>query len=132
MKNLVSFIFQALGLKQGPKKANVLIKLCSLESTAEECFPIDSAKEKRSTDVDGECCVCLSMLEEGDGTRKLPCRHLFHEVCVDRWLNLYGRTCPLCRMSVVCGQVSSELAYKREELTEEMVIWFSSFHVAGF
>ncbi|XP_059670794.1 E3 ubiquitin-protein ligase At1g12760 [Cornus florida] len=74
------------------------------------------------------CCVCLSRLKEGEETRVLPCLHEFHSVCVDRWFTMCRRTCPMCRFSM-----EEENSEKREELiTEEMMIWFSSFHVAGF
>nr|XP_009778641.1 PREDICTED: probable E3 ubiquitin-protein ligase RHA2B [Nicotiana sylvestris] len=44
-----------------------------------------------------ECAVCLCKIEEGEEVRELRCNHLFHRVCLDRWLG-YGRmTCPLCR-----------------------------------
>ncbi|KAI3863262.1 hypothetical protein MKX03_011685 [Papaver bracteatum] len=78
---------------------------------------------------DEECSVCLSGLKEGDETRTLPCFHVFHEVCVGRWLDLFGKTCPLCRFSVEKDEESDK---KTSELTEEMVIWFSSFHASGF
>nr|XP_009611052.1 E3 ubiquitin-protein ligase RHA2A-like [Nicotiana tomentosiformis] len=76
------------------------------------------------------CCVCLSKLEDGDDNRVLPCLHEFHRDCVDKWLNGDRKTCPVCRFSMEDGR---KLSIKTEAaLTEEMVIWFSSFHVAGF
>ncbi|KAG6412905.1 hypothetical protein SASPL_125600 [Salvia splendens] len=80
-----------------------------------------------------ECAVCLSSLEGGAGTRVLPCLHEFHTDCMERWLSMphFKNTCPICRFVVMeeCGEVMSR---QQECLTEEMVIWFSSFHVAGF
>lgn len=74
------------------------------------------------------CCVCLSKLnEEGKVTLVLPCMHEFHKGCIARWLDWYRKTCPICRFSMGDKEKS-----RREELTEEMVIWFSSFHAAGF
>lgn len=73
------------------------------------------------------CCVCLSRVKEDEEERVLPCRHAFHRCCVDTWFSFRQKTCPLCRFLV--DDVQSQ---KREELTEEMIIWFSSFHVAGF
>ncbi|CAL5324240.1 unnamed protein product [Camellia sinensis] len=81
------------------------------------------------TALDGEmCCVCLLRLEEGEDRRVLPCRHEFHRACVNRWLNGCQKTCPVCRFLVE----DEEKSRVKEALTDEMVIWFSSFHVAGF
>jgi len=51
-------------------------------------------------------------LQEADAVRKLPCGHIFHVQCVDRWLmdsqKHQRRRCPLCNsdpiaaMQVVC------------------------------
>lgn len=80
--------------------------------------------------VEKICCViCLSRLKEGEDKRSLPCHHEFHRKCVDKWLNSCRKTCPVCRLLMEDEQ---EKAQKREFLTEEMVMWFSSFHVAGF
>lgn len=76
------------------------------------------------------CCVCLSRLKKGDDMRVLPCLHIFHRACVDRWFNEWTKTCPLCRFSM--GEEMKLHAGLGEVLTDDMVIWFSSFHVAGF
>ncbi|XP_019177436.1 PREDICTED: E3 ubiquitin-protein ligase RHA2A [Ipomoea nil] len=73
------------------------------------------------------CSVCLSRLKEGDNVRVLPCMHEYHRDCVDRWLSGSRKTCPLCRFAV-----DGDKPEKVAVLTEEMVIWFSSFHIAGF
>ncbi|ONK71633.1 uncharacterized protein A4U43_C04F10710 [Asparagus officinalis] len=87
------------------------------------------AKSKLNSAEDGEleCCVCLSRLVEGSDTRKLPCCHLFHRECVDKWLILCRSTCPLCRLSINCEAMRREM-----ELTEELMIWFSSYYAPGF
>ncbi|KAI6671535.1 hypothetical protein NL676_006420 [Syzygium grande] len=79
------------------------------------------------------CCVCLSRLEgaESEDVRVLPCMHEFHRACVDRWFDACRRTCPICRFSMEGGGGSGG-CHRGEELTEELVIWFSSFHAAGF
>ncbi|XP_072966043.1 RING-H2 finger protein ATL40-like [Typha angustifolia] len=44
-----------------------------------------------------ECSVCLSAVEDEEIVRLLPnCKHLFHQECIDLWLNT-NATCPVCR-----------------------------------
>ena len=47
-----------------------------------------------------ECAVCLCKIEEGEEIKQLRCDHLFHRVCLDRWLGYRRVTCPLCRCSL--------------------------------
>ncbi|XP_020597887.1 RING-H2 finger protein ATL56-like [Phalaenopsis equestris] len=50
-----------------------------------------------------DCVVCLEGFREGDWCRVLPdCKHSFHRICVDRWLER-SKSCPLCRRSVAAG-----------------------------
>ncbi|KAL2542721.1 brassinosteroid-responsive RING-H2 [Abeliophyllum distichum] len=44
-----------------------------------------------------ECAVCLHGIVGGDEVRELGCNHLYHRVCLDRWVRYGNRTCPLCR-----------------------------------
>ena len=32
--------------------------------------------------------------------RLLPCKHHFHQLCIDQWL-LDKRTCPMCKMNIL-------------------------------
>lgn len=43
-----------------------------------------------------ECSICLDRLGTGTTICKLYCGHIFHEQCVQRWINTDGR-CPNCR-----------------------------------
>ncbi|KAL6842374.1 hypothetical protein ACP4OV_027801 [Aristida adscensionis] len=75
----------------------------------------------------GRCVVCISALRDGEDVRRLPCGHAFHRDCVDRWLaRCRRRTCPLCRLHVGGGAVD-----EHHQLSEDLVIWFSSLFVAG-
>lgn len=78
------------------------------------------------------CCVCLSRLREG--IHVLPCRHEFHKTCIERWFIGRIRTCPICRLRMEDDVVAEGSCGVGEDdgLTEEMIIWFSSFHAAGF
>ncbi|XP_036444316.1 E3 ubiquitin-protein ligase RNF165 isoform X3 [Colossoma macropomum] len=56
-------------------------------------------EDEEESDVDEKCTICLSMLEDGEDVRRLPCMHLFHQACVDQWLAT-SRKCPICRVDI--------------------------------
>lgn len=48
-----------------------------------------------------QCAVCLYEFRNHEEIRQLNCRHVFHRVCVDRWMDHDQITCPLCRTPFV-------------------------------
>ena len=46
-----------------------------------------------------DCTICQSPYETGEVVRKLPCNHMYHKECLDRWLHDHY-TCPHCRGDV--------------------------------
>ena len=44
---------------------------------------------------DSFCSVCMMAFCAGEATKTLPCKHRFHDVCIDRWLSLSSICCPL-------------------------------------
>ncbi|XP_038906276.1 E3 ubiquitin-protein ligase RNF167-like [Benincasa hispida] len=106
--------------------------------TPDDCAIVTLSSPEKA--LEGEtCCVCLSSMGNKDGDRDkgvgtstsvLPCLHEFHKVCVDRWFEECRRTCPICRYSMEGG--GSHEDGTNQILTDEMVIWFSSFHTSGF
>jgi hypothetical protein len=53
------------------------------------------------------CLVCLGDYEEGEKCRLLQCKHVYHQECVDRWLEQGANSCPACRNQ---GQLSTSAA----------------------
>merc|ERR1711957_460119 len=50
--------------------------------------------------VEGDpCAICQDTMSQGDAVRRLPCAHIFHADCIEKWLRL-KLTCPLCNISV--------------------------------
>lgn len=47
-----------------------------------------------------ECCICLSVYDNGAELRGLPCHHHFHCSCIDKWLYI-NATCPLCKFNIL-------------------------------
>ncbi|XP_059820417.1 E3 ubiquitin-protein ligase RNF149-like isoform X1 [Hypanus sabinus] len=55
----------------------------------------------REIDLDVEgCAVCIEVYRSRDVVRILPCKHVFHRMCIDPWL-LEHRTCPMCKLDVI-------------------------------
>ena len=46
---------------------------------------------------DTNCSICQESIQTG--TRLRSCRHVFHDACIDQWLQLNPR-CPVCRHDV--------------------------------
>ena len=67
--------------------------------------PAPPAAAQGAEQIDEEepsCTICLCEFEEGEAMTTLPCLHLFHKRCIDRWLLVSqrhrDRSCPLCKM----------------------------------
>jgi E3 ubiquitin-protein ligase BIG BROTHER-like protein len=58
------------------------------------------AEGKDENDSCAKCLVCQFQFEEEETIRVLPCRHYFHDECVDQWL-MAKDCCPYCRQCIV-------------------------------
>ncbi|KAL8152669.1 hypothetical protein V2J09_010429 [Rumex salicifolius] len=55
-----------------------------------------------------ECAICKEEMSEGRDVCELPCEHLFHWMCVLRWLR-ERNTCPCCRHRLPTDDVYGEI-----------------------
>lgn len=46
-----------------------------------------------------KCAICLGEYENDEMVKTLPCYHVFHSECVDRWLKV-NKICPFCKQSI--------------------------------
>uniref|UniRef100_A0A2P2MH54 Putative RING zinc finger family protein n=1 Tax=Rhizophora mucronata TaxID=61149 RepID=A0A2P2MH54_RHIMU len=54
-----------------------------------------------------ECSVCLTQFEPKSEINCLACGHVFHKVCLEKWLDYWNITCPLCRTPLIPEEDSS-------------------------
>lgn len=47
--------------------------------------------------LEHDCSVCLTQFEPESEINHLSCGHVFHRVCLEKWLDYWNVTCPLCR-----------------------------------
>jgi hypothetical protein len=53
--------------------------------------------DDEGSESDDVCCpVCLCEYMDGEVLRELPCHHVFHQPCIDKWMVAHS-TCPCCR-----------------------------------
>ncbi|CAM9592730.1 unnamed protein product [Chrysoparadoxa australica] len=50
-------------------------------------------------DLSHSCPICLLDFDEGDSVSLLPCLHLYHDVCINEWIN-DKPTCPFCKQDL--------------------------------
>ncbi|XP_022766165.1 E3 ubiquitin-protein ligase SGR9, amyloplastic-like [Durio zibethinus] len=55
-----------------------------------------------------ECVICKEEMKEGRDVCQLPCQHLFHWMCILRWLKKRN-TCPCCRFQLPCDDIFGEI-----------------------
>ncbi|KAK8653104.1 hypothetical protein V6N13_127119 [Hibiscus sabdariffa] len=121
LNKLVAFIYSVVGVRRPADEGGGAAGYVAVPVPVSDC----------SRGGEGEMCsVCLSSMEEGEERRVLPCMHEFHRGCVDRWVSSCRKNCPICRFSM--GEHDRFQFHPREAFTDEMLIWFSSFHIAGF
>jgi hypothetical protein len=68
--------------------------------------------------IDTACCICLTDYDNRCYVTRLPCGHVFHLPCYERWRQHHSR-CPVCRTEVVVmhsyGVITGEIVAR--ELT---------------
>lgn len=66
--------------------------------------PLRKYKEvsKETRENNPSCTVCMEEFEEDSMVRKMVCKHVFHQECIDKWLLEYSYKCPMCRTE--CGK----------------------------
>ncbi|KAL8486986.1 hypothetical protein ACS0TY_023140 [Phlomoides rotata] len=103
----------------------VLLKKCKHLSVRRRYISIINKKsskfaytKKSKPNLEENCSICLSEFEEGDEAREVvDCRHVFHRICLEKWLLGFRHTCPLCRSLVVPEMIVEE--YHQMQIEQE-------------
>ena len=57
---------------------------------------IENIKYKSNNTHHSSCSICLEEFEDNETISKTSCNHMFHETCLETWLNTNTK-CPFCR-----------------------------------
>ncbi|XP_022993365.1 E3 ubiquitin-protein ligase RNF181-like [Cucurbita maxima] len=60
---------------------------------------IDAMPRVGITELGMDCAICLDGFEVGAEAREMPCKHMYHSDCIEKWLRVRG-TCPICRFTM--------------------------------
>ncbi|CAL9080653.1 unnamed protein product [Musa hybrid cultivar] len=67
------------------------------------------------------CVICMDEFVSGEELWVLPrCKHLFHGVCIERWLLAPSMTCPVCRKHVIHGKAIAPRSHNINIDTDEL------------
>ncbi|XP_026522570.1 E3 ubiquitin-protein ligase RNF149 [Notechis scutatus] len=81
--------FRSQGQREETIDAIAQLPLYTLKDE-DKCWAIDTEN----------CAICIENYKAKDTVRLLPCKHIFHKLCIDPWL-LEQRTCPMCKLDIM-------------------------------
>ncbi|PWY66955.1 hypothetical protein BO83DRAFT_410305 [Aspergillus eucalypticola CBS 122712] len=86
-----------------PENTNININT-NINDSQERCNDTgdDDPDKYTSGDNHRTCAICIDQFADDDEIRSLPCRHIFHTVCLDPWVTKKNAFCPLCKKAL-CG-----------------------------
>jgi hypothetical protein len=87
-------------------KSSIYKDICLNEIIYLPSNPIELT-ENSSRILDKSCVICLENFNNNDNVRIMPCFHVFHLDCIDKWLLEYNYKCPTCREQ--CGSYSANI-----------------------
>lgn len=68
------------------------------------------------------CPICLSSIRKTRSTTELPCGHLYHKSCIEKWESTGNETCPLCRQHMSNNQFRVTLKIENLKRNNNSVI----------
>eukprot|EP01026_Neomeris_dumetosa_P080759 TRINITY_DN898_c0_g1_i10.p1 TRINITY_DN898_c0_g1~~TRINITY_DN898_c0_g1_i10.p1 ORF type:complete len:247 (+),score=26.31 TRINITY_DN898_c0_g1_i10:2-742(+) len=66
----------------------------------------EQGKGKEGEDQDPVCAICYDEYSVGQNVVNLPCNHMYHQECLEKWVKTRGQrsTCPLCGVLLAVNQ----------------------------
>jgi len=88
MNDIVQYVLMIMG---------IIILLMSISKRFYRCYknrPRFSRKRYKFSDPE-HCTICIEDIEKDQYFKELPCKHKFHDKCIDEWLTK-KKACPNC------------------------------------
>lgn len=71
----------------------------SAQATDIAALPTSKKTETMNMGAQKQCMVCLEDFANGDDLKTLPCLHIYHQACIERWLGT-DNSCPVCKTPI--------------------------------
>ncbi|TFK38964.1 hypothetical protein BDQ12DRAFT_682787 [Crucibulum laeve] len=92
---------EILGQVKAPTVSKEEIEKSGLEIIKPAQLEQHEKSGKIASNCVDRCLICLDDYDPEDDIRVMTCRHGFHKVCVDKWLETGRNNCPACRSTGV-------------------------------
>jgi hypothetical protein len=99
MNNIFSEIINSFALNVNEEYEDIILVLKKEELDKLEINCYEFIKDKYDIP---ECSICSDEFYDEDIIRILHCNHIFHRICIDKWLSTKSYKCILCRKE--CGE----------------------------
>ncbi|KAI3838632.1 hypothetical protein MKX03_030398 [Papaver bracteatum] len=121
-KGMLFFILQIIGihLQSSTESVQNSSGQCDLHITSDTLveqlrkkipsIPFSSLINGGNSDTRSElhdCTVCLNRFQPDSEVNHLSCGHFFHKDCLEKWLDYWNITCPLCRTPLLSDEDQS-------------------------
>lgn len=73
-------------------------------------IPTSIVKEVKRTNDNNKCVICLSEFQVGEKESLLPCLHIFHSECIEKWIG-EKKWCPVCKYDISLKSLLEENNY---------------------
>ncbi|PON81354.1 43kDa postsynaptic protein [Trema orientale] len=84
-----------LGEAVGTQSRGLSEELINLLPTSKYKFGSFFSRKKSGE----RCVICQMRYKRGDRQMKLPCKHVYHNECISKWLSI-NKVCPVCNTEV--------------------------------
>merc|ERR1712087_948003 len=82
-----------------------------------QCIDVEITKKRLKKHK--KCSICCAKFKlHGDATMLAPCKHIFHDQCILRWLK-QNNSCPLCRKELMTVDYAYEAQKWKDQDQQE-------------
>lgn len=87
------------------------LKKMEIESYLTKPYRVTKTSEEEEPE---KCSICFCDFQQGEPTKQLSCKHIYHAACISKWLTI-NCLCPLCKGDMRPKKKQGEKEEKEEK-----------------